>query len=292
METAATLVAEGAAALARGGVAAPQPDAELLLAHVLGVERASLHAFAAEEIPDRAIASYRALLARRAAREPLQYITGIQEFWSLEFRVTPAVLIPRPETELLLDSLLRLNRRPDPSIVDVGTGSGCIAVALARELPEARIVATDRSPQALEIALANARAHGVASRIRFAVGDLYRPLRDDDAAPRYDFILSNPPYIGEAELQTLDPEVRDHEPRLALSPGGDPLAIHRRLAAGAESWLRPHGHLIVEIGLGQDDRLRRLYDAVPGLEVVETRNDLAGIPRALIARAVPITPAR
>ena len=118
METAATLVAEGAAALARGGVAAPQPDAELLLAHVLGVERASLHAFPAEEIPDRAIASYRALLARRAAREPLQYITGIQEFWSLEFRVTPAVLIPRPETELLLESLLRLNRRPDPSIVD------------------------------------------------------------------------------------------------------------------------------------------------------------------------------
>lgn len=284
MATVISLAREGSATLRESGVATAARDAELLLAHVLGSEPARLHARPNDPVPSEAEARFRVLVSRRAVRIPLQYLTGFQEFWSLRLRVTPAVLIPRPETEGLVEAFLRLNRRPDPLVLDVGTGSGCLAIAVAREAPGARIHATDLSPEALEVAARNAAEHEVAGRIRFHQGDLFAPLRAAGLSKQADFILSNPPYVGETELQGLEPEVRIHEPRGSLTPGADPLLIHRRLATGASGFLRSGGLLIVEIGAGQEAALRALYSGAPGLEVVEVRPDLAGIPRVLVAR--------
>jgi release factor glutamine methyltransferase len=278
-------VRQGVAHLARHGIRTAPHDAEVLLAHVLGVERVRLHTHPEQPVPAPAAQCYRGLIERRAAREPLQYLTGVQEFWSLRFRVSPAVLIPRPETEHLIECCLRLNARLDPLILDIGTGSGCLAIVAAREIPGAGVQATDISPAAIEVARDNAVAHGVADRIVFHEGDLFAPLRGHDIEGRADFILSNPPYIGEQEIETLAPEVRDNEPRAALSPGHDPLGVHRRLAAQAGDFLRPGGYLIVEIGQGQDEALRNMYGAVPSLEVLGVPADLSGIPRVLCARA-------
>jgi release factor glutamine methyltransferase len=230
-------------------------------------------------------------VARRAAREPLQYLTGVQEFWSLSFHVTPAVLIPRPETEAIVETFLRLNRRPDPLVLDVGTGSGCLAVAVAREVPGARVLACDRSEGALAVARDNAGRHGVADRIRFERGDLLDAFRPAGVAGQADFILCNPPYVPEGALAGLSPEVRDHEPRAALVAGSDGLDVHRRLAAGAAGFLRPAGvdgaggRLIVEFGFGQEAGIRAVYAPAAGWTVVEVRADLAGIPRLAVLRA-------
>ena len=285
MSTAAALVDEASALLASGGLADPWRDTEVLLAHVLGVTRASLQARPDREVPQPDEGRFRGLVSRRAAREPLQHLTGRQEFWSLPFRVTPAVLIPRPETEHLVEALLRLPLPREPLLLDLGTGSGCLAVAAARERPGARVLATDISEEALVVARENAALNGVASRLTFLAGDLFAPLEGRGFERALDAILSNPPYIGERDLADLPPEVRDHEPRLALSPGPDALAAHRRIASGATAWLRPGGHLIVEIGFGQEDALRGVYGQAPGLEMGEVRPDLAGIPRVLTCRA-------
>ncbi len=228
---------------------------------------------------------YLDLITRRAGRVPVQYLTGRQEFWSLDLRVTPAVLIPRPETEHLVEACLALNDRPDPILVDVGTGNGCLAVAVAREVPGASVHATDISEAALEVARSNASDHAVAGRISFHAGDLLAPLRGLGLLGRVDFILSNPPYLGEADFARLDPEVREHEPRLALDGGPDGLFVHRRLALEAPAFLKRSGHLIVEFGFGQEERIRTLYGAVRGLEVAAVRPDLAGIPRVCVIRA-------
>ncbi len=284
MPTVASLVREGGAILGRAGVPSAALDAEVLLGHVLGEERQRLHLDPRRSVPADLETRYRALLARRARREPLQYLTGVQEFWSLRFRVTPAVLIPRPETEGIVEAFLRLRRRPDPLVADVGTGSGCVAVAVAHAAPAAVVHATDASEEALAVARLNAADHGVASRVTFHRGDLLQPIHDAMLAGRLDFVLSNPPYVAEADLDRLDPEVRDHEPRAALTPGGDGLGAHRRLAVEAPACLAPGGHLVAEIGLGQEAAARALYGAAPGVEVVEVRPDLAGVPRILIAR--------
>jgi release factor glutamine methyltransferase len=262
----------------------PRQDAEVLLAHVLAVERARLHAYPGMSVAAAAGRCFRALVQRRASHEPLQYLTGVQEFWSLPFRVTPAVLIPRPETELLVETLLALNRRPDPRVVDIGTGSGCIAISVARDLPRAEVYATDCSPAALEVARDNAASLGVAQRIRFAEGDLFAPLASPGADYRFDFILCNPPYVGAAEMPALQREVRDHEPLVALSPGDDPLAVQRRLAEGAARHLYPGGYLLVEIGWSQEEAVRSLYAGRCDIEIVEVKQDLAGIPRLVVAR--------
>lgn len=234
-------------------------------------------------------ARYRDLVARRAARQPLQYLTGVQEFWSLAFKVTPAVLIPRPETEGIVEAFLRLCESPAPVVLDIGTGSGCLAVTVAKEVPGARVFAADVSGEALDVARDNAAAHGVAARIEFHRGDLFGPFRGPvpgaELAGRADFILTNPPYLGDDEFPGLMPEVRDHEPRGALSAGPDPLAVHRRLARECVEFLKPGGHLIAEMGLGQEAGLRALYGGQPRLEVTDVRPDLAGIPRVLVARA-------
>jgi release factor glutamine methyltransferase len=264
----------------------PAADAELLVARALGVSRARLHADPGRPVAAGDEARLRALVARRARREPLHYVLGTREFWSREFRVTPAVLIPRPETELVIAAFLRLNRRPDPAILDLGTGSGCIAVTVACEVPGARVVAGDLSEAALEVARDNARRHGVASRVDFRRGDLFAVVAGGGPAERFDFVLANPPYVAAADLPALEPEVRDHEPRAALVAGPDGLEAHRRIAAEAPPWLLPGGHLILEIGAGQEDAVRALYAGRPGLRVAGCDRDLAGVPRVCIVRSV------
>ena len=299
----ASLARQGSAVLRASGVPSAERDAEVLLAHALGEEPARLHARPHEAVTEEAEARFRDLLARRGARVPLQYLTGVQEFWSLRFRVTPAVLIPRPETEGLIEAFLRLLDRPDPLVADVGTGSGCLAVAVAHQVRAATVHAIDDSEEALEVARQNAVSHGVKGRIVFHRGDLLEPLASAGLEGRVDFILSNPPYVGEEEMTALEPEVGVHEPRRALTPGRDALLLHRRLAREAAPILKPGGHLIVEIGAGHEASLRALYagafvpgrrepaapavgGAAPtGLEVIEVLPDLAGVPRVLVARA-------
>ena len=299
-----SLARRGRARLEAAGVPSPAQDAELLLAHALGVDRARLHLRPDDPVSGDAARRYEALLARRAAREPLQHLTGVQEFWSLRLRVTPEVLIPRPESEGIVEAFLAGVRAPDPLVLDLGTGSGCLAIAVARERPAARLHATDLSAAALEVARKNAADHGVEGRIMFHAGDLFEPIRQAALERSFDAILSNPPYVGAAELERLEPEVRDHEPRLALTPGEDGLLVHRRLAREAAAFLKPGGLLIAEFGAGQENPLRALYDSglragsssagaaagsspgsAPALSIVEIRPDLAGIPRILVARA-------
>ncbi len=277
------LALEAVTRLAAAGVADPERDAELLLLHVFGTSRARLHADPGGPVDAAAAGAYRGLVERRAARVPIQHLLGTQEFWSLSFEVTADVLIPRPETEHLIEAFLDLPAGETPLIVDLGTGSGILAVVAARERPGARVIATDVSRAALAVAERNAARHGVTSRLRFVSGDLYAALAGLGLEQRVDVLLSNPPYIGDADLAGLAPEVRDHEPRAALTPGPDGLAAHRRIAAGAPAFLAPGGHLIVEIGLGQSAAARALYEAA-GFEVLAIRPDLAGIDRILTAR--------
>lgn len=278
-----TLARDAVARLVAAGVPDPGRDAELLLLHVLGTTRARLHADPGRPVEAGAARVFQEMVARRAARVPIQHLTGTQEFWSLPFEVTPDVLIPRPETEHLIEAFLALPGPEAPLVVDLGTGSGILAIVAARERPAARVFATDLSPAALVLAARNAARHGVSERTTFAGGDLYAALAGHGLEGRVDVILANPPYIPEADLEGLAPEVRDHEPRAALSPGPDGLAAHRRIARGAPEFLKPGGHLVVEIGLGQAAAARTLYDAA-GFEVLAIRPDLAGIERILTAR--------
>jgi len=282
--TAGALARAGEIALAAAGVPDPGRDAAALLALASGLSRERLHARPDEAIGSDTRTRFRALVARRAAREPLQHITGTQEFWSLEFRVTPAVLIPRPETEHLIEALQRLPLPPAPVVVDLGTGSGCLAVVAARLLPAARLVATDVSAAALEVARDNAARHGVADRVVFLAGDLFAALDGRGLEGGVDLLISNPPYIADSDLDGLAPEVRDHEPRQALTPGPDGLAVHRRIAAGAGGFLRPGGRLLAEIGFGQEAAARAVYGAA-GLAVEAIHPDLAGIARVVQARS-------
>ena len=285
-DTARALAREAAARLAAAGVPDPESDAELLLRHVLSTGRAALHRDPERPVDAMAAAAYRALVTRRAARTPIQHLTGVQEFWSLAFEVTPDVLIPRPETEHLVEAFLAIPVGASPRVVELGTGSGCLAVVAALERPGAAVVATDTSRAALEVAARNATRHGVAARIRFVEGDLLLPLRGLGLAGGVDVLLSNPPYIPDGDLAGLEPEVRDHEPLTALTPGPDGLAAHRRIATGAPEFLRPGGHLVVEIGLGQAAAARSLYEEA-GFEVLAIRPDLAGIERVVVARRRP-----
>ncbi|HYV20762.1 MAG TPA: peptide chain release factor N(5)-glutamine methyltransferase [Verrucomicrobiae bacterium] len=280
-----TLMGEAARLLKASGVPDSDRDAELLLLHVLAIDRAALHAHPQRPVSAETAARYRDLVGRRSGREPLQYLTGVQEFWSLPFRVTPAVLIPRPETEGILEALMALPLPQGPGrphILDLGTGSGCLAIAAAHSLPEARVVATDVSTEALEVARDNARTLGVADRIRFVHADLGDAL---EGPSRFDVILSNPPYIAEADLEALAPEVRDHEPRVALTPGPDALAAHRRILDLAGELLDPAGWLLVEIGAGQAESIRALCAAQVRLRLDAIHPDLAGIPRVVVAQA-------
>ncbi len=287
MTTVAEAVRTGASALRARGVPSAQFDAELLLAHLLGEEPMRLAADAKRTLDAATLGAFDRLLERRAgSREPVQYLTGTQEFYSLEFSVDRRVLIPRAETELLVEALLgfraaeRAAGRTVKRIADVGTGSGCIAVAVAVHAPEAAVLATDISEDAIEVARENARRHGVLERIEFTVADLL----DTPAAAGepLDAILSNPPYVSEEELPGLEPEVRDHEPKLALVGPGSGTEPYERLVPQAALRLRPGGLLAVEVS---GTRAWPVLEMFPDEAWRErsVRTDMQGIPRVLSA---------
>lgn len=253
-------------------------DAEALLLHHLGKSRAWLMAHADDDFAGCAAIGYAGLLDRRQKGEPLQYITGEAEFYGLPFHVTRDVLIPRPETEHLVERILSLAALfSKPHILDIGTGSGAIAIALGHHLPQAHITAIDLSDPALKLARENATRNSVA--LRFLQGDLLAPI----AAEVFDIIVSNPPYVPAADRDTLSVEVRDHEPSLALFAGVDGLAIYRRLIPAAFAALAPGGWLALEIGFGQADSVHTLLRAA-GFANAQSTPDLQGIPRVVSAR--------
>jgi release factor glutamine methyltransferase len=258
--------------------------AELLLMHTLGRDRAWIYAHPEFELDLEGVEEYFELVAQRASGVPTQYLTGKQEFWGLEFEVTPAVLIPRPETEHIIEVALdRLGpgRRSEPlRVADVGTGSGCIAVALASELPTAQIFATDISAGALEVAQRNAAHHGFSARIHFAETNLLDAFAGE--AQGFDVIVSNPPYIGIADAPALQREVRAHEPEIALFAGDDGLAVYAPLIRDASAALRPGGLLILELGYNSLAPVRGWLEFGDWSDIYVT-NDLAGIPRVISA---------
>lgn len=274
-------VEQGEAQLAAG----PHPerarrDAEVLLRHTVRLERAALLVRWKEVIDSNEAARYLALIERRLTGEPIQYILGEAEFYGLPLRVTRDVLIPRPETEHLVEKVLALAPLfAKPRIVDVGTGSGAIAIALAHELASAALTAIDLSAAALENARGNAERIGVANRIRFLEGDLLAPV----IAKKFEFVVSNPPYVPSGERASLDVEVRDYEPALALFAGDDGFEVYRRLIPAAFAVLTPGGFLALEIGFGQSPAIAGLL-AYGGFEQIEFVPDLQGIPRVACAR--------
>lgn len=267
-------LAEAAARLAAAGVELPARDARLLMAHALGVapDRLAL----AEALPEAAAARFAALVEARAARRPLSQLTGRRAFWRHDFRVTPDVLDPRPETETLVAAALA---EPFDRVLDLGTGSGAILLSLLAERPAATGTGTDLSPAALAVAAANAADLGLAARAVFRLSDWFAGVTGT-----FDLIVSNPPYIAEAEMAGLAPEVRDHEPHLALTPGGDGLAAFRAIAAGAPAHLAPGGRLIVECGPAQGAAVAAIL-AAAGLRDPCVLPDLDGRDRVVTARA-------
>lgn len=251
-----------------------------MLLHLLGISRATLHAQPNRLLTADEQAAYDRLIQRRLTNEPIQYFTGEQEFYGLALHVTPAVLIPRPETEHLVEAVLaRLDPHAPLQIVDIGTGSGAIAIALAHHLPHANLIAADISPDALEVATANATRHQLTSRIRFVKSNLLGALAPSDSA--FDAIVSNPPYVSIGDRDALHPQVRDFEPETALFAGHGGLNIYRRLIPQAFSALKPKGLLALEIGQGQRDALAAL---LADWNEVSFVNDLQQIPRVALAR--------
>lgn len=259
-------------------VGSPRMNAEVLLMFALGCDRAHLYAYPERELNDDEQARYEEALRQRSLGIPSQYITGHQEFWGMDFIVSPAVLIPRPETEHLIETVLVLARAiREPKIVDVGTGSGCIAISLAKELPQAEIHASEISPAALEVAEANAARLQQDHRIQFHDTDLLRGIEASD----FDFVVSNPPYVGESEEDQVQLEVRKFEPRSAVFAGPTGLEVIEKLLPTASEKLKPGGWLLMEISGTIVDGVKTLLDAWVDVKIT---NDLQGIPRIASAR--------
>jgi len=255
-------------------------DAILLLRHVLGIPHAEMYAYRERPLTALQTEAFNAQIQQRLLGVPVQYITGEQEFFGLPFHVTPDVLIPRPETEHLVEAAIaRLKDRPDAHIADVGTGSGAIAVALAHSLPTAEVVALDISPAALTVARQNAHVNQVENRIRFLESDLLSAVAEE----QFDAIMSNPPYVAESERKSLPAEVREYEPAQALFAGRTGLEVYRRLIPDALPLLVSGGWLMMEIGQGQREALRSLLNEADW-DGVEFIADLQGIPRVVVAR--------
>lgn len=268
--------------LCAAGIGTGAWDAELLLRHVLGWDRSRLVSASDEPLGPEALARFLALIAERERRRPLQHLTGTQAFWRHEFLVTPDVLIPRPSTEHVVEAALELLRPlRAPLVADVGTGSGCIALSLAAERPDAVVHAVDISAPALAVARENARRLGLAERVRFHQGDLLAPL--DEWHGQFDLIASNPPYVDQTDAQSLEPEVVEHEPHTALFARGGTYAAYEALIPGAASALRPGGFLVLEFGQGMETRVAELCRTA-ALEVLEVRADLLDIPRVVVSR--------
>jgi release factor glutamine methyltransferase len=272
--------------LSAAGITNFRLDAEVLLCHALGKDRAWLLAHIREPLNDERRNVFELSINRRVQREPLQYITGNQEFWGLDFSVTRDVLIPRPETELIIEATLGFTKKKDQAltIIDLCTGSGCVAVSLAKELSASHVFATDTSEKALGVAHENAHRHGVSDRIRFLEGDLFGPLGELDIFGEADIVVANPPYVPSGDYSTLQAEVRDYEPKLALVAGPDGTEIHQRILDAAPRFLKNKGHLIMEMGIGQSGALVHRIRKTGIFAEPVVHNDLAGIERVIVAR--------
>ena len=277
----AETILQAAHRLRKAGVPEARREAGSLLAYVLGRDRSYILSHAEDGIDEEQAQRFRECLERRARREPLQYITANQEFFGLDFEVTNDVLIPRPETELLIETVLKLFASSEKALIcDVGTGSGCIAITLMQQLPQARSVAIDISPGALAVARRNAARHSVNERIDFILSDCFVALNTNEPRPSFDLIISNPPYVEEGAMAGLQREVRDFEPLSALAAGADGLAIIRRLLFQAAGYLKDGGYLLFEIGFNQATAVERLID--PKIwKLIDIYKDLQGIPRTV-----------
>jgi release factor glutamine methyltransferase len=264
--------------LERAGVPEARREAGSLLSFILGKDRTFLISHAKDRLEEVAWRGFQESVERRAAGEPLQYITGVQDFYGRGFRVTPDVLIPRPETELLVEAALEV-AGPGLFLGDVGTGSGCIAITLLCERADARALAVDKSPAAIDVAKLNAKNLAVSDRIVFVVSDCFDAV--DRSEYQFDVVVSNPPYVAEAMMAGLQREVRDHEPLVALSPGPDGLSVIRRLIREGSAFVKDDGYLIMEIGFDQGERVRELADR-SDWRLIEIRPDLQGIPRIVV----------
>lgn len=266
--------------LEQNEVGSPRLNAETLLMFSLGRNRAYLYAHPEQALTAEGERNYFDLIAERASGKPSQYITGHQEFWGLDFIVTPAVLIPRPETEHVVETVLELARtKPRCRLVDVGTGSGCIALALAKELPLAEVHAVDISPEALEIARTNAARLELDQRVSFRQSDL---LASFEPVPQFDLVISNPPYVGLNEPEKVQRQVREFEPKVAVFSGETGLETYQRLIPQARKLLKPGGWLVMEIGYSIEDCVRQM---LAGWAEINITPDLQGIPRVVFARA-------
>ena len=263
--------------LDEAGVADARREAGSLLSHVIRRDRTFLIAHAEDLLNESDLRSFESAVTRRATGEPAQYITGTQDFFGRAFRVTPDVLIPRPETELLVEAALQVMNE-GANVCDVGTGSGCIAITLLCEREHARAVAIDISEAALDVARQNARALLVEDRIELVKSDCFSEL---DNQRKFDLIISNPPYVSERAVPGLQREVRDHEPLVALTPGADGLSVIRRLLKESPAFLRDNGYLLMEIGFDQGETVQQLIDP-NAWTLKEIRPDLQGIPRIVV----------
>lgn len=263
----------------------PRLNAELLLAHSIGLSKEQLYIRLHEPMAKETEERWEAFVQRRASGEPLQYILGRQEFWSIDLKVDPRVLIPRPETEHLVEEalsiLIKISSQKIPSVLELGTGSGAIAIALAKEFPILCMIATDLSMEALEVARENAKRAGVSHLIGFVRGDLLAPFREGEV---FDLILSNPPYLSEAEIEGLPREVREHEPIIALQGGRDGLEFYRRVIPQIPSYLKKGGWLLLEVGHTQARRVSEWIEKVSSFVELGTVRDLAGIERVVKAQ--------
>lgn len=285
LKTVGALVVWARQSLVQAGVSNGAQEAVWLLEHALALRSHQLVSQTDRLVSPDVRARIEALVARRVAREPLQYLLGTQEFCGLEFSVSPAVLIPRPETELLIQYIVgHVHALSEATIVDVGTGSGCVAITLAARLKGRRILAIDRSPEALEVAQRNAVRHAVRDRIEWLEGDLLAPLRERQVADTIDVIVSNPPYISESDWAGLEPEVRVFEPRMALIGGAQGTEFHERLLRESREFLAPGGLLIMEIGVGQAATVRQFAEQIGGYTALRIIEDAAGIERVVMAQ--------
>ena len=268
-------VSAGTTFLDENKVSFPRLSAEILLSHCLGVERPYLYSHDKDEIEATLLTVYKEMLDRKSDGEPLQHITGIQEFFGRIFKVNSSVLIPRPETELVVETICNLNEWTKPAIIDVGTGSGCIGATLALEIPNARVFGVDLSHEAINIAREN--SINLDANLLLTTGDLL-----DAYGNSFEFIVSNPPYVDSKDYPNLQKEVRDYEPHIALFANDGTLSIYKRLIPQAYEHLVEGGYMVVEIGFSLEEKVRTLFPK--GWELLPTRTDLQGIPRVIAAR--------
>jgi len=278
----------GSRLLGEKGIESPRLDAELLLREILKIADTELYLSSHRPLTRHQFAYYKCLLNKRIRGEPTQYILGRREFWSLDLKVTPEVFIPRPETELLVEEVLKIfggEKGMGLRFMEVGTGSGAVAIALAKELKRCSIVAADISREAILLARENARIHGVSGRIRFLVGDLFSALKEGE--PRFDLLLSNPPYIPSSKIERLPREIAEFEPRVALDGGADGLVFFRRIVMGAPSFLRDGGWLMLELGEEQGGAVAEMIRDTGSFEYPRIIEDDSGLDRVIRARKGP-----